>query len=99
MDAPVFVGHPPCSIIFKNVVKLLFESLVVIPCLVFVSKSSSPFSMSPGVSDSDELQLLGCGDIKLSDVHYTVSVIELDSSWAAAFFFFVIFVFHGISAS
>jgi len=98
VGAPVLVGHPPVAIVLENVVKVLLETLAVIPSLFFVSELSSPFTLasSPRVSDSDELKLVRW---VVSDLEHTVGVIEKNTLVSVALLLLTTVVLDRVSAT
>ena len=93
MSAEVIVSHPPVSITLEHIIELLFETLVVIPCFVLISELTSPLTLAPWVSNSNELEA-----IDFSDLLNTVSVIEEDTRVTHALFWVTILVLDGIGA-
>ena len=57
MGFPVFPHHPPVSVILKGVVEAVTQVLEFVPSFIFVLETAFPFSMSPGVSDAQDLQV------------------------------------------
>mgnify|MGYP004236481619 CR=1 FL=1 len=56
---PVFITHPPISVLSERVIKALFKTFVIVPSLIFISESTEPdtIALSPGVSDAQDLQV------------------------------------------
>ena len=94
MSAPIFVPHPPSSVIFEHVVKLILETLIVIPSLVFISELASPLSVTPRVPYSDQLQA-----IDVSNIQDTVGVVEQDTCGSEPILLFALIILLHVRAS
>lgn len=79
VNAPVFVAHPPGTVVAEHVVQLLLETLVVIPSLIFVCELACPFALAPGVADANKLEAVDVPHVKDA-----VSMIEEDASLTSA---------------
>mmetsp|Transcript_32336 Transcript_32336/g.40072 ORF Transcript_32336/g.40072 Transcript_32336/m.40072 type:complete len:205 (-) Transcript_32336:20-634(-) len=57
---PVFVVHPPVSVIFERVTELFAQFKLVIPSLVFIAEPASPLARTraPGISNVEQLKLV-----------------------------------------
>lgn len=67
---------------------------MVVPGFILVCEFACPFSLSPWVSNSDELQA-----IDLSDLLDSISMIEENSSVAHAFFGVAVFILDGVGTA
>jgi hypothetical protein len=94
VNAPVFVAHPPGTVITENVVKFLFQSFIVIPSFVLIRKLSSPFSLAPRVTNSHELEA-----VNITNVKDTICVIEENTGLASTLRLVTGIVLHDIGAA
>jgi hypothetical protein len=94
VNTPVFVTHPPCTVIAEDVVKLLFQTLIVIPSLVLICELASPLSLAPRVADPHELEA-----INITDVKDTIGVIEENAGLASPLRLVSAIVLHNIGAA
>lgn len=51
----IIKSHPPISITLELIIKFFFETLMIIPCFIFVTELSCPITTTPRVSYSHEL--------------------------------------------
>lgn len=93
MDAPVFITHPPCSIVTEDIVELLLKTLVIIPSFVLISELSGPLALSPRVTESNELQT-----INFTNVEDTICVVEQDASLSCTLSLLSVIVLHDVGA-
>ena len=91
---PVLVSHPPRSIVFELVIQFIFQSFMIIPSFIFICKFSTPFSMSPRVSNSYQLQ-----SIHISHIKHSISMIEQYTCIPHSFNLLLVFIFLRISTS
>ena len=94
VNAPVFVTHPPGTVIAEDVVKLFFQALIVIPSFVLISELASPLSLTPRVTDPHELEA-----VNITDVKDTIGVIEKNASLASTLRLDSAIVLHDIGAA
>ena len=87
IHVPVIISHPPSIIIFESKVDFFFESLWVVPSLIFISISSCLFGISPRIYDSYKLD-----SESQSDVENTISMIILNSLISHTFLRISIFI-------
>lgn len=74
MCTEVIVSHPPVTIALEHIVELLLETFVVIPSLILVGELTSPLTLSPRISDSNELET-----VDFSDLLNTISMVKKDA--------------------
>ena len=91
MSAEVIVSHPPVTVTFENIVELFFKTFVVIPSLVLISELTSPLSLTPRVSDSNQLEA-----IDFSNLLDTISVIEKNTRVTHTFLLVSILIFYSV---
>ena len=91
---PVFVIHPPVTIIFELVIQFFSEFKLVIPSLIFITETTIPLSRSwtPWITNVEKLKLL-CGS-DILHAQKTIGVIKCDTVWTCTLFSLAIFVFH-----
>ena len=94
VNAPVFVAHPPGAVITEDVVKLLFQTLIVVPSLVLICELASPLSLTPRVADPHELKA-----VNITDVKDTIGVIEENAGLASSLRLVSAIVLHDIGAA
>lgn len=94
MSAEVIVSHPPVSITLEHIIELLLETLVVIPCFILISELSCPLTLTPRVSDSNELEA-----IDLSDLLNTICVVEEDTRVTHSLFWVAVLVLDSVGTS
>ena len=96
MGTEIIVSHPPVAVTLENVVQLFFETFVVIPSFVLVSELTSPLTLTPRVSDSNELEVHALDFDNLLD---TIGVIEKDTRVSHSFLLIAVLVLHSVCAT
>jgi len=71
VGTPVFIAHPPCTVISECIVKFFFETFMVVPSLIFIGELTSPLAMTPRVPNSNQLKT-----VNVPDIHYAIGMIK-----------------------
>lgn len=59
----ILIFHPPVTIIFEGVLKFFLQTLMVIPSFIFISEFTSPFTLTPWISDSNQLKTINISNL------------------------------------
>ena len=96
VGAEIFELHPPVTIVLEDVLQLLFETLMIVPSLILISELTRPLSLSPRISDSNELEVHA---LDFDNLLNTIGVIEKDTRVSHSFLLIAVLVLHSVCAT
>ena len=96
VGAEIVELHPPVTIVLEDVLQLLFETLMIVPSLILISELTRPLSLSPRISDSNELEVHA---LDFDNLLNTIGVIEKDTRVSHSFLLIAVLVLHSVCAT
>ena len=96
---PVFIIHPPVTVIFELIVKLLSQSNLIVPSLIFIAETTIPLTRTrtPRIANVKKLKWLLTNNVFYTE--QSVGVIESNSIWASTFLLLAIFSLLRVSTT